>query len=246
MANELILKKDIVEVGRRLWLKDYVAANDGNISVRLSEKEFLVTPSGVSKGFMKEEMLIRIDGEGRTIRGEGRCTSEIRMHLEAYRQRNDIAAVVHSHPPVCLALAVCGIPLDACVLPEVVVMLGKVPIAPYATPSTEEVPKSIAELIKGHDAVLLQNHGLLTVGRDVYDAYYKTETVEHFARIYHLALGTGKINTLNEEEVEKLMEVRKLFGIRKDLPACRPVNAPGVSEELIRKTVDDVLKKYTK
>jgi L-fuculose-phosphate aldolase len=245
--NEILLKKDICEIGRRLWQKDYVAANDGNISVKLSETEFLCTPSGVSKGFMDEEMIIKIDAEGRVIRGPCRkSTSEIKMHLEAYRQRNDIKAVVHSHPPYSLALAISGIPLDACVLPEVVVTLGRVPLARYATPSTEEVPASISNLIKDHDAILLQNHGLLTVGKDLYEAYYKTETVEHFAKIYYLSLATGRINYLDQDEVEKLLQIRKLFGVRENLPLCSMRKEPEIPEDLVRKIVEDVLKNYKK
>ncbi|MDD5067762.1 MAG: class II aldolase/adducin family protein [bacterium] len=244
--NELNVKKEIIEVGRRLWTKDFVAANDGNISVKISEHEILCTPSGVSKGFMTEEMIVKIDTSGKVLRGSHRTTSEIKMHLEAYSRRTDIRAVVHSHPPYCLALAVCGISLDACLLPEVVLQLGKIPLAPYATPSTEEVPQSISELIKTHDAVLLQNHGLITIGRDLPEAYYKTETVEHFAKIYYLALATGRVNYLDTDEVEKLVSIRKLYGIREDLPGCTVCKLNKISQDDIKKIVEEVVKGYIK
>src|SRR5512133_2135047 len=183
MTTEAQLRADIVEVGRRLYARGYTASNDGNISVRLDEQRLLMTPANVCKGFMNEQMMVVTDLEGNKIAGERKPSSEMQMHLEVYRQRPDVQAVVHAHPPVATAFAVAGIPLDRAVLAEVLTTLGSVPIADYATPSTSELPQAVGKYIKAHDGMLLANHGALTVGADVFAAYYKMETIEHFAKI---------------------------------------------------------------
>jgi L-fuculose-phosphate aldolase len=177
----------ILMVGKRMYEQGFVAANDGNISVRLSEDRCLSTPTGMSKGFMNRSDLVITDMQGRKISGKRQPTSEIKMHLRAYELRSDISAVVHAHPPHATAYAVAGIPLDECILPEVIVTIGSVPLAAYGTPSTEEVPESIEAVVTRCDAFLLRNHGVMTVGTDVLGAYHKMETVEHFARISFLA-----------------------------------------------------------
>ncbi|HSA24843.1 MAG TPA: class II aldolase/adducin family protein, partial [Myxococcota bacterium] len=152
-------RQELVEYGRRLWLRGFVAANDGNLSVRLDGERVLTTPTGVSKGFMAPDDLLVTDLGGARVEGRGRPSSELPMHLEIYRGRPDVRAVVHAHPPVATAFAVAGIPLDQCLLPEMVVSLGAIPIAPYGTPSTEEIPASIRPFVPRCDAVLLANHG---------------------------------------------------------------------------------------
>ena len=213
--RELELKKEILDIGNRMWARGLVAANDGNISVRIGEDEILTTPTGVSKGNMTPDMIIRVnmDGEVLSQNGEFRPSSEVRMHIQVYQQREDINAVVHAHPPYATSFAVAGIPLDKCVLPEAVMTLGAVPIAPYGTPSTPEIPESIRPLIENSDAVLLANHGALTLGADLATAYYRMETLEHSARIVHLALQLGNVNMIPGAQVEKLLEIRKRMNI---------------------------------
>ncbi|MGB4140027.1 MAG: class II aldolase/adducin family protein [Limnochordia bacterium] len=177
------LKEDIVEVGRRIYNLGFVAANDGNISVRVGDDEILTTPTGVSKGFMTPDMIIRVDMAGNKLEGELKPSSELKLHLEVYKQRPDVRAVLHAHPPVATAFAVAGIPLDKPVLPEIVISLGRIPIAKYATPSTEELPASVRPYLEDHDAVLLENHGALTVGSNLFNALFKMEQIEHFAKI---------------------------------------------------------------
>ena len=215
MNSELELKKKILDIGNRMWARGLVAANDGNISVRIGEDEILTTPTGVSKGNMTPDMIIRVnmDGEVLSQNGEFRPSSEVRMHIQVYQQREDIAAVVHAHPPYSTSFAVAGIPLDKCVLPEAIMTLGAVPIAPYGTPSTPEIPESIRSLIQNSDAVLLANHGALTLGADLATAYYRMETLEHSARIIHLAMQLGNVNMIPGEQVEKLLEIRGRMNI---------------------------------
>src|SRR4051795_10725946 len=220
MHSEQQLRADIVEVGRRLYARGYTASNDGNISVRLDDRRLLMTPTGVCKGFMDARMMCVTDLEGRKLEGERNPSSEIQMHLEVYRQRPEIQAVVHAHPPVATAFAVAGIPLDRAVLAEVVTTLGSIPIAEYATPSTSELPDAVRKYIKAHDGMLLANHGALTVGGDLFSAYYKMETVEHFAKISLVARMLGGENLIAREEVARLQELRTTYGIKAPAPIC--------------------------
>lgn len=216
------LRQDIVEVGRRLWTRGFVASNDGNISVRLPGGRLLMTPTGVSKGFMAPEMMVVTDMDGRHLAGEpGRkASSEILMHLVAYRHRPDVHAVVHAHPPLATGFAVAGIPLDRAVLAEVVTTLGSIPIAQYGTPSTPELSASVEPYVKIHDALLLANHGALALGKDLFAAYYKMETIEHFARISLVARLLGREHLLSQEEVGRLQELRGTYGIASPAPVC--------------------------
>ena len=213
MTNEERCRADIIEVGRRLHERAYVASNDGNISVRLGDDRLLTTPKGVSKGFMTPDMLVVTDLEGRKQDGERDPSSEIQMHVAVYRHRPEIAAVVHAHPPVATGFAVAGIPLDRAVLAEVVTTLGSIPIADYGTPSTRELAEAVEQHIKTHDGLLLANHGALTVSRDVLSAYYKMETLEHFARISVVARLLGEERLLSREEVTRLQDLRGMYGI---------------------------------
>lgn len=221
MRSELELKQDIVEVGRRIWLRGYVAANDGNISVRIGPDEFLCTPTGVSKGFMTPEMIIKVNGAGEVLSGSLKPSSELKMHLGVYRDRPDVNAVVHAHPPISTAFAVAGIPLVKQILPEVIITLGEIPIVEYRTPSTDEIPQAIAKFLQDHDAFLLENHGALTLGTDVYNAYHKMETMEHFATISLTARQLGGERELSPERVAQLMEVRKKLGVKGVHPRCK-------------------------
>ena len=218
--SESQLRADIVEVGRRLYARGYTASNDGNVSVRLEHARLLVTPANVSKGFMNEQMMVITDLDGRKLAGERNPSSEIQMHLEVYRQRPEIQAVVHAHPPVATAFAVAGIPLDRAVLAEVVTTLGSVPIAEYATPSTKELPEAVRKYVRAHDGMLLANHGALTLGNDLYSAYYKMETIEHFANISFVARMLGGERLLSRDEVMRLQGLRGRYGIAAPAPIC--------------------------
>jgi L-fuculose-phosphate aldolase len=216
------LRADIVEIGRRLWTRGFVASNDGNISVRLSPDRLLMTPASVSKGFMTPDMMVVTDLDGSLVAGApGRVpSSEILMHLVVYRERKDIGAVVHAHPPISTGFAVAGIPLDRAVLAEVVTTLGSIPIAEYGTPSTRELADAVAPHVKVHDGLLLANHGAVALGRDLFGAYYKMETIEHFARISFAARVLGRERLLSREEVERLQGLRGRYGVASPAPIC--------------------------
>jgi L-fuculose-phosphate aldolase len=216
------LRADIVEVGRRLWVRGYVASNDGNISVRLGADRLLMTPANVSKGFMTPDMMVVTDLEGTLISGAPglKPSSEILMHLVAYRERPDVNAVVHAHPPLSTGFAVAGIPLDRAVLAEVVTTLGAIPIAAYGTPSTSELASTVAPYVRAHDGLLLANHGALALGADLFAAYYKMETIEHFARISLVARMLGREHLLSREEVDRLQALRGRYGIAAPAPIC--------------------------
>jgi len=214
------VRADIVEAGRRLWVRGFVASNDGNISARLDERRIITTPKSVSKGFMTPDMMVVIDYEGKKLVGEREPSTELPMHLEIYRSRPDVNAVVHAHPPLATGFAVAGIPLTRAVLAEVVTTLGSIPIAEYATPSTQELPEAVRKYIKAHDGLLLANHGAVTCCRTVMTAYYKMETIEHFARISLVARLLGREHLLSREEVDRLQGLRGMYGIAAPAPMC--------------------------
>ena len=214
------LRSDIVEVGRRMYARGYTASNDGNISVRIGDDRLLMTPKSVCKGFMTPDMMCVTDLSGKKLEGDRDPSSEMLMHLEVYRQRADVRAVVHAHPPTATGFAVAGIPLDRAVLAEVLTTLGSIPIAEYATPSTSELPAAVSKYIKVHDGMLLANHGALTVGADLFSAYYKMETIEHFAKISLVARLLGREHVIAREEVERLQGLRGSYGINAPAPLC--------------------------
>ncbi len=203
------LKEDICEVGRRLYQHGYIAAMEGNVSIRLSEEEVLSTPAGVCKGYLTPDMIVSCDFAGKRIDGTLRVSTEIEMHLTVYRARPDVRAVVHAHPPKATAFAVAGVPLNRAVLAEVVVTLGCIPLAEYGTPSTKELADSVERLIRTSDGLLLSNHGVLTVGKEVLEAYYKLEVVEHFAEISFMSRLLGGERLLPRSEVSRLLSLRK-------------------------------------
>jgi L-fuculose-phosphate aldolase len=207
------IKQEICEVGHRLYHHGFVAANDGNISVKLSENEFYCTPTGVSKGSLTPDMIIKIDAEGNKIEGTLNPSSEIKMHLRVFRERPDVNAVVHAHPPVATAFTVAGIPLDRYILPEAVLTIGDVPTCEYATPSTMEIPDSLMPYIQEHDAFMLKNHGALTVGNTLTRAFFTMEEVEFNAKIMKYAMELGRIQEISEEKMYELMDLRARFGL---------------------------------
>jgi L-fuculose-phosphate aldolase len=198
---------EIIKVCRKLESKGLIAASDGNVSCRAGDECILITPSGVSKGDMEPEEIAKTSMQGELLEGPIRPSSEIRMHLHVYRMRPDVLAVVHAHPPVATASTLAGFPLNPKVLPEVWVMLGKIPVAPYATPSTDEVPQSIDPYVSDSRAILLRRHGALTFGATLMEAFMRMEKLEHFARIlfYASMLEDRKAPVaMTESEVAKL------------------------------------------
>ncbi|HOJ62711.1 MAG TPA: class II aldolase/adducin family protein, partial [bacterium] len=225
MINLFEAKNQIVEIGRRMWLKEWVASNDGNISCKTGEDEYVCTPTGVSKGFLEVGDLIVVDGEGRKRSGGPlNPSSEIKMHLFVYHARPDVQAVCHAHPPTATGFAVAGMALDQCVLPEVVAIMGAIPCAPYGLPSTDEIPQGIAPYVKDHNAVLLSNHGALTWGADLMQAYYRMETMEHFAKILLVAVQLGRVNLFSREQVQALEDLRTRFGLTGAFAGCNVEN----------------------
>ncbi len=234
MNSEWELKQLIVEIGKRIWMRGYVASNDGNITVKLNDKELLTTPTGVSKGFMNTDMIIKVDNNGKVISGNSkyRPSSEVKMHLEVYKERPDIKSVVHAHPPYATSFAVAGIPLNKCILPEAIIVIGAVPIAKYGLPSTMEIPENIREHIKKSDAILLENHGALTLGTDLLNAYHKMETLEHTANIVWKAIQLGNVNVLPDNERDRLVALRSSFGLNGPLATCDSTPMPSNSEQI--------------
>ena len=222
MRNELELKKLFVDLGRRIWERNYVAANDGNMTIRLNDNEILITPTGISKGFMTTDMIIKVDYNGKVISDSTkyRPSSEMLMHLNIYKERPDVNAVVHAHPPFATSFAVAGIPLNKCVLPEAIITMGAVPIAKYGLPSTNELPDSIRPHLKNNDVVLLENHGALTLGTDLLSAYYKMETLEHTASVISKAIQLGNLGVLSESERDKLMALRSKSNLSGRVTPC--------------------------
>jgi L-fuculose-phosphate aldolase len=223
------IKAEIVEMGRRMYERGYVAASDGNLSARVAEDRVVVTPTGVSKGFLHPDDLVTVTMKGDVV-GGGKPTSELPMHLYLYRRRPEVKAICHAHPPVATAFATAGIPLADCVLPEVVLTLGAIPLTPYATPTTEEVPRSLENVAEGYHAFLLRNHGAVTMGADVTQAYFRMETVEHFATITKHARELGGPRPLGSEAVRRLLRARERLGLTDVLPECTDCERCGTCE----------------
>lgn len=222
LVNKTLLeaeqRREIVQVGRLMYQKGFIAASDGNISVRLAPGRILITPSGLHKGFLEPGHLLIVDEDGRQVEAAPadrtlKATSELPMHLEAYRQRPDITAVVHAHPPITVALSIAGIPMADCLLPEVIVFLGLIPTTQYATPSSEENVRAIREFIANHDALVLQRHGSLTVGDSPMQGFMRLETMEQNARIAFMLAQLGVHNPLEAAEVRKLLQQREQMGL---------------------------------
>ena len=227
------IRADIVEAGRRMYSRGYVASNDGNISARLDDKRLMTTPKSVSKGFMTPDMMVVVDYDGNKVSGDRDASSELPMHLEIYRNRPDVNGVVHAHPPIATGFAVAGIPLTRAVLAEVITTLGSIPIAEYGTPSTAELPEAVRKYIKAHDGMLLANHGAVTCGPSVMAAYYKMETIEHFAKISLVARLLGREHLISREEVERLQGLRGYYGIAAPAPLCTDPNTPQDVDQIL-------------
>ena len=203
------------DICHKMWQLGCFAANDGNLSVKLPDGNFLATPTGISKSFITPEKLVIINPEGEVLQAiDGyRPSSEIKMHLRCYKERDDVGAVLHAHPPTATGYAVAHIPLDRYTMIETVAAIGSIPVTPYGTPSTYEVPDAIAPYLQEHDVLLLANHGALTVGADAITAYYRMETLELFAKISLTAHLLGGEKEISRENIDKLIELRKYYGI---------------------------------
>lgn len=213
MQTERETREKIVEVGRLIYERGFIAASDGNISARLDDGRFLTTPTMACKGRMTEDMLVLVDIDGRKLRRDERNpSSEFSMHREIYQRRADIHAIVHAHPPFGTGFAVSNVALDKPLLSEVILTLGCVPLTAYGTPSTKELSDSLAPFIPHHDALLLANHGAVTYGPDLDTAYYRMETLEHFAKITLIARIVGRPKELPADAIEKLLDVRERAG----------------------------------
>ncbi len=206
-------RREICAVGRWMYERSFVVASQGNLSVRLSADRILMTPSGACKGRLSPEDLLVTDLGGAVIRGSGRPSSEMQMHLLYYRSRPDVHAICHAHPPTATGFAASGRALDQAVLPEVVVCLGKIPLAPYGTPGTRELCAGLEPLVPFHDAILLENHGVVTCGENLATAYSRLELVEQFARIMLTAESVGGPRLLPRAEVQKLIAARSRNGL---------------------------------
>lgn len=205
---------ELVEVCHRLYAKGWVANHDGNVSIRLCQKRILTTPTAVSKGDIRPEMLIVVDREGKKLEGTRKPFSELALHLKIYRERPDARAVVHAHPPTACGFAVAGIELETVCMPEAVVSLGpRIPLTPLALPFGEEGASALDGLLEDFDALLLANHGVFTLADDLWTAFYRLELVEHLAKIQQVALSLGNVNRLSAEQVQSLLERRTKAGL---------------------------------
>ena len=249
MKSIFELKKEICEVGHKLYAQGMVAANDGNISVKISPREYLCTPTGVSKGALTPDMIIKVDENGKKLEGTLNPSSEIKMHMRVYKERPDVNAVVHAHPPIATAFTVADIELDQYILPEAVLTIGEVPTCDYGTPSTMEIPDSLEPYIQNHDAFLLRNHGALTVGCNLNKAMFVMEEVEFNAKICKYAMELGAVHEIPNNQLKKLMDLRKKMNlpgrhpgieIEEEKPVCQS------KEELVAEITRKVLAELKK
>ena len=217
------LREQICDICHKMWQLGWVAANDGNVSVKLPDGTFLATPTGMSKSFITPEKLVHIDQDGQILDASAglKPSSEIKMHLRCYKEREDVGAVLHAHPPVATGYAVANKPLDEYSMIETVIALGSIPVTPYGTPSTYEVPDRIAPYLGEHDALLLQNHGALTVGADLITAYYRMESLELFEKISLNAHLLGGAKEISRENIDRLISMREGYQVTGRHPGYR-------------------------
>jgi L-fuculose-phosphate aldolase len=240
--QEAEARQQIVEAGRRLRDRFFVASNDGNISARLSDAELLVTPTGMNKGDIAPEQILKIDMDGRVLAGGLKPSSETKMHIAVYKARPDIEAIVHAHPPVATGFAACHVRLDQdVILPEVIFGLAKIGFAEYGTPTTNQIPDAVVKEIPDCEAVLLSNHGALTVGPDVMQAYYRMEVLEMYARVRLVTRIIGEPKPLSQTEVTELFRIRDQQGWGRKKPGLEDVDPALI--DVIAQVVIEVMKK---
>ncbi|HJN16772.1 MAG TPA: class II aldolase/adducin family protein [Armatimonadota bacterium] len=225
MPDEGRLRRDICEIGRRLWMQGLVAATDGNFSCRLGPNELLATPTGVSKGFMSPEEVVKIDMNGAPIEGFTKPSSEIKMHLAIYEDRPDACAIVHGHPPTATGYAAARIPVPTEILTEAATFLGPVAVVEYATPGSHDLPEALRRHVRQHDLFLLANHGAVAVGSDLFAAAHRMEALEQSAKIAIVARQLGGAQEIDPADLSKLQAIRTRMGLE---PSDRPcLNAAG-------------------
>lgn len=226
MRREPELRALVVEMCQRLYRQGMVAAGDGNVSVLLADRQqILVTPSGAHKGYLKESDLVVVDRRGKRLRGTGKPSSELLMHQLCYDERPDITAVVHAHPPMSVALALAGVSMAQCVLSETCLVLGPILTAPYTTPTTDEVPQVLRPYVRQANAIVMDRHGALTVGRDLDEAYQRMEAMEHASKITQAARAMGPFSPLPAAEADKLARLAVSLGIPRAPDPCTLCNA---------------------
>ncbi|HEX9919314.1 MAG TPA: class II aldolase/adducin family protein [Pyrinomonadaceae bacterium] len=218
--DEKTARREIVRVGQLLYERSYVVSSDGNVSVRLDDGRILATPTQTNKGRMTEDSLALTDIEGQPL-NDRKASSELAMHLLIYRERPEIKAVCHAHPPHGSAFAVAGLAIDQPILSEVILTLGCVPLAEYGTPSTDELTNAMLPLVKHHNALLMANHGAVAYGEDVWQAFDRLETLEHTAKIAILARALGGASNLSPDAIEKLIHVREKAGYLDERARCQ-------------------------
>jgi L-fuculose-phosphate aldolase len=212
--EEARLRNAICEIGKLCYAKGYIVGADGNLSARISDGTILITPAGAMKGFLSPEHLAHVDMQGRVLDNGPKCSSEVGIHLVSYHERADMCAVLHCHPPHAVALTIAGIDLQLPIIPEIIVTIGGIPTAPYGTPGTDELPESIRAIVRCSDTLVMQNHGSVTLGTNLLDAFKKLDMLEHTAKILWLAHCVGKVNPLPPEAVRKLLGTREALGLR--------------------------------
>jgi len=242
-------KRIICQIGKRMYDRKYVAANDGNISVKVGDNAIWVTPTQVSKGFMNEEMLVKVDLEGNIIEGRYSATSEVKMHIRVYKENKNVTAVCHAHPIYATSFSIAGMALEKPILAEMIMQLGTVPVIEYTKPGTDELPDSIAEYCKDYSGVLLANHGVLTWGTDLLEAYHKMESIEHYSEILVTTENIiKKYNELTEEQINDLLEMKAKLEKEK----LEKINNPNPKRDKKKKVdekveeVEDVYRDFVK
>lgn len=237
MQTESALRQEMLRIAHLLYERNLLVAMDGELSVRLSENEILCTKSGCHKGLLTDDDLLVIDTHGRLLRGEGQPTSEMEMHLACYRNRPDVEAVIHAHPPICIAFTVAGLSLEPAILPEVVILLGSIPTLPYRRTGSKALAEQVGEASRVHDAMLLERHGAVCVGTTLLEAFCRLEVIEHTARIVQHAHSLGAVQTLEPQEAIELrvLGLTKFGGPPAVLPLAEAPTAdlPIVSTEML-------------
>lgn len=211
--EEARLRNAIAEIGKLCYAKGFIVGADGNISARMSDGTVLITPAGAMKGFLSPEHMAHVDMQGRVLDNGPRCSTETGIHLVSYHERPDMRAVLHCHPPHAVAMTIAGIDLQTPLIPEIIVTIGGIPTAPYGTPGTDELPESIRAIVRCSDTLVMQNHGSVTLGTNLLDAFKKLDMLEHTAKILWLAHCVGKVNPLPPEAVKKLLGTRQALGV---------------------------------
>ena len=221
--TEMEIKEQICDVCHKMWQLGWVAANDGNVSVKLPDGNFICTPTGISKSFITPEKLVKINAQGEILEANDgyRPSSEMKMHMRCYELRDDVGAVVHAHPPAATGFAVAHLPMDRYIMIEAVISLGSVPLTPFGVPSTKEVPDAIAPYLPDHDAMLLENHGALTYSDTLMNAYHRMESVEFYARLMYQARMLGGPKIIPPNKVEELNEIRRNMNLPGRHPAVK-------------------------